>query len=77
METCFSFRSGKEAGLEDGVGVKGTMKDAVGKSFDKSKETVQESAKSAADLVGGAIHKTAEKVKGTKSASERESDAEL
>ncbi|XP_057421180.1 uncharacterized protein LOC130715144 [Lotus japonicus] len=52
------------------------VKEAVGKSFDRSKETVEETAKSAANVVGEAIHKTTEKVKeGTDS--EKESKAEL
>ncbi|KAL6223049.1 hypothetical protein ACLB2K_006439 [Fragaria x ananassa] len=42
---------------EEGVGEK--MKDAAQKSFETSKHTVEESAKTAAD----AVHKTAEKVK--------------
>lgn len=66
-EINFSFRAESQ---EDGSGVKGKMKEAVGKSFDKSKETVEESAKSAAKVVGNA----AQKVNPSKSS---ESDAEL
>lgn len=49
----FSFR---------GVG-KGGVKEAVEKSFDKSIESVEETARSAAEFVGEAIHKRTEKVK--------------
>ncbi|XP_045820897.1 uncharacterized protein LOC123913989 [Trifolium pratense] len=52
------------------------MKEAVGKSFDKSKESVKETAKTAAELVGDAIHKTTEKVKDS-SETDKESKAEL
>lgn len=47
------------------------MKDAAQKSFETSKHTVEESAKSAAD----AVHKTAEKVK--EAVASDESAAEL
>ncbi|KAK7358910.1 hypothetical protein VNO77_00851 [Canavalia gladiata] len=67
---------GAGEGGEGSHGVKGTLKDAVGNSFDKGKETVEESAKSAAKVVGGAIHKTTEKVKETTD-SDKESEAEL
>lgn len=60
-----SFRSG---GMPESV--KATMKEAVEKSFEKGKESVEETAKSAAELVGGAIHKTKED-------SDKESQAEL
>jgi hypothetical protein len=52
------------------------VKEAVGKSFDKSKESVEETAKSAAELVGDAIHKTTEKVKDS-TETDKESQAEL
>ncbi|CAL5214499.1 unnamed protein product [Lathyrus oleraceus] len=45
-----------------GVG-KGGVKEAVEKSFDKSIESVEETARSAAEFVGEAIHKRTEKVK--------------
>ncbi|XP_058751079.1 uncharacterized protein LOC131624108 [Vicia villosa] len=45
-----------------GVG-KGGLKEAVGKSFDISIESVEETAKSAAEFFGEAIHRRAEKVK--------------
>ena len=48
------------------------MKEAVGKSFEKSKESVEESAKSAAEFVGEAIHKKTNKEK-----EDKESEAEL
>ncbi|KAH1237143.1 hypothetical protein GmHk_08G022177 [Glycine max] len=44
-------------------GVKRTFREAVEKNFGKSKETVEESAETAAKLVEEAIHKTTEKVK--------------
>ncbi|GAU19709.1 hypothetical protein TSUD_78340 [Trifolium subterraneum] len=52
------------------------MKEAVGKSFDKSKVSVEGTAKSAAELVGDAIHKTTEKVKDS-TETDKESEAEL
>ncbi|WJX47661.1 hypothetical protein P8452_34325 [Trifolium repens] len=52
------------------------VKEAVGKSFDKSKESVEETAKTAAELVGDAIHKTTEKVKDS-TETDKESQAEL
>lgn len=61
-----SFRSGAKP-----ESVKATIKEAVEKSFHKSKESVEETAKSAAGLVGGAIHKT------KKDDSDKESQAEL
>lgn len=42
---------------------KGGVKEAVGKSFDISIESVEETAKSAAEFFGEAIHRRAEKVK--------------
>ncbi|KAK7318533.1 hypothetical protein RJT34_03236 [Clitoria ternatea] len=62
---------GKEEELGSG-GVKQTLKDAVGKSFDQSKETVEGSAESAAKALGEAIQKTAEKVKKETSDSKEE-----
>ncbi|KAL5175712.1 hypothetical protein HKD37_08G021849 [Glycine soja] len=44
-------------------GVKRTFREAVEKNFGKSKETVEESAETAAKVVEEAIHKTTEKVK--------------
>ncbi|PON85670.1 hypothetical protein TorRG33x02_185260 [Trema orientale] len=67
------FRGSDEANLGGGTG--GKMKQAVGKSFDKSKETVEGTAKSAAEVVGKTMDKTTKKVK--KSVFEEESDAEL
>ncbi|KAF8411571.1 hypothetical protein HHK36_004126 [Tetracentron sinense] len=51
------------------------MKEAVEKSVETSKATIEETAKSAAKVVGEAMHKTAEKVKGSES--ETAGDAEL
>ncbi|KAA8530944.1 hypothetical protein F0562_005689 [Nyssa sinensis] len=48
-------------------GAGGRMKDAAEKSFGTSKVVVEESAKSAGKAVGEAMHKTAEKVKGSMS----------
>ncbi|XP_057740229.1 uncharacterized protein LOC130957385 [Arachis stenosperma] len=48
-------------------GVKGTINDAITKNLEKSKETVVESAKSAANVAKEAVHNTGEK----------DSDAEL
>ncbi|RAL49198.1 hypothetical protein DM860_014416 [Cuscuta australis] len=45
-------------------GAKEIMKDAAEKSFVKSKEAVEESAKTAAEVVGEAVHQTTKKVKG-------------
>ncbi|KAL2342987.1 hypothetical protein Fmac_004272 [Flemingia macrophylla] len=56
-------------------GAKGSLKEAVGKSFDKSKEKVEESAETAAKVVEEAFHKTTQKVETTDS--EHESKAEL
>lgn len=47
------------------------MREVVGNSFGKSKETLDSSAKSAANLVGETVQKTKEKVK--RSFSDRES----
>lgn len=52
------------------------MKEAVGKSLHESKESVEETAKSAAKVVGEAIHKTTENVK-EGADSDKESKAEL
>lgn len=51
------------------------MKEAAGKSFQQSKETVKGSAKSVAGIVGEAVHKTAQKAKTP--SSKTESDSEL
>ncbi|KAF7840036.1 hypothetical protein G2W53_008518 [Senna tora] len=62
-------------GGKEGEGMNG-VKEAVGKSFDKSKETVKGAAESAAQVV----HSTAQKIKSntpSASASEQESKAEL
>ncbi|XP_061343952.1 uncharacterized protein LOC133289930 [Gastrolobium bilobum] len=68
-----NLEGGGEAGHD---GAKGTMKEAVGESFHRSKETVEESAKSAAKVVGEAFHKTTEKMKDSTD-TEKESEAEL
>lgn len=52
------------------------MKEAAENSFGTSKHTVEESAKSAAKVVGEA-HKTKEKVKESITSDKDESDAEL
>ncbi|GAV58072.1 LOW QUALITY PROTEIN: hypothetical protein CFOL_v3_01608, partial [Cephalotus follicularis] len=53
------FRSAEEA--HAGVGAGGKMKAAVEKSFGKSEEALEASAKTAAKAVADAMHKTAEK----------------
>jgi superoxide dismutase len=76
----FSFKGRDEGNPEDGVGgnnAVGKMKEAVEKSFGTSKHTVEESAKSAANVVGEAMHKTEEKVKESIISDKDESDAEL
>lgn len=67
----FSFRGSNKAE----VGAGGNMKNAIGKSFDTSKETVEGTAKSAAEVAGKTMDVTAKKVQ--ESVSEEESDAEL
>ncbi|CAL9009440.1 unnamed protein product [Prunus brigantina] len=63
---------GEEAGSREGGGGAGEkVREVVGNSFGKSKETVDSSAKSAAKLVGETVQKTKEKVK--RSFSDRES----
>ncbi|KAG2716471.1 hypothetical protein I3760_03G127900 [Carya illinoinensis] len=75
------FRAADEANSdEDRVGginsASGKMKDAAQKSFKTSKNTVEETAKSAAEVVGVTMHKTAGKVKEDLSDKD-ESEAEL
>lgn len=53
------------------------MKEAAENSFGASKHTVEESAKSAAKVVGEVMHKTKEKVKESITSDKDESDAEL
>ena len=75
-----SFRNAGEEDSRHGDGdnsVKGTMTEAIEKSFDKSKETVQESAKSAAKVVEEASRKTADKVKDSVTEKDQYDDAEL
>ncbi|XP_004504014.1 uncharacterized protein [Cicer arietinum] len=57
---------GVEKGENEGV------KEAVGKSFDKSKESVEGTARSAAEFVGEAIHNVKDSTE-----TEKESEAEL
>ncbi|KAF5745190.1 hypothetical protein HS088_TW07G00772 [Tripterygium wilfordii] len=68
MQSQFSppnldFRGSEEAKAEIENGAGGKMKEAAGKSFESCKETVEESAKSAAEVVGHAVHETAQVVK--------------
>ncbi|XP_057964803.1 uncharacterized protein LOC131155584 isoform X2 [Malania oleifera] len=65
-----------EGGAEDGNGAGAKIKMAVEKSFGSGKETVEGYAKTAGEAVGEAVHKTAEKVKGSFSDKEG-SNAEL
>lgn len=53
------------------------MKEVAENSFGTSKRTVEESAKSAAKVVGEAMHKTKERVKESITSDKDESDAEL
>ncbi|RZB96879.1 hypothetical protein D0Y65_020535, partial [Glycine soja] len=57
------FRGTGWVGDREYDGVKRTFREAVEKNFGKSKETVEESAETAAKVVEEAIHKTTEKVK--------------
>ncbi|KAK7399465.1 hypothetical protein VNO78_10648 [Psophocarpus tetragonolobus] len=67
------FRGTREVGEESGV-----TKEAIEKVFGKSKDTVEESAESAAKVVGEAIHKTTQKVRDeTATDSDHHSKAEL
>ncbi|KAM5577514.1 hypothetical protein ABKV19_008048 [Rosa sericea] len=71
MPPSLDFRGQDKKDETEGEGVGDKMKDAAQKSFETSKHTVEESAKSAAD----AVHKTAEKVK--EAVASDESAAEL
>ncbi|KAI7997248.1 hypothetical protein LOK49_LG10G01558 [Camellia lanceoleosa] len=53
------------------------MKEAAQKSFETSKVTVEESAKSAAKVMGEAMHKTTKKVRETVSDADNDSHDEL
>ncbi|KAJ8557780.1 hypothetical protein K7X08_004546 [Anisodus acutangulus] len=65
------FRDSQEAqDREEGV----ALKEAVLKSLDKSKATIEESAKSAAKLAGDAMQKTTNKLKRTFSFGDREDE---
>lgn len=68
----FRVNSSDEARVDEpsGGGAGEKMKDAVSKSFGKSKATVEDTAKSAAEVVGETLQKTKEKVK--RSFSDRE-----
>ncbi|XP_050241088.1 uncharacterized protein LOC126689982 [Quercus robur] len=70
------FRGKDEANPEDS-NAGGKMKEAAENSFGTSKHTVEESAKSAAKVVGEAMHKKKEKVKESLTSDKDESDAEL
>lgn len=75
-----SFRASDGANSEDRVGgnsPSGNIKNAAQKSFRASKNTVEETAKSAAEVVGESMHKTAGKVKESVSDKKDESEAEL
>lgn len=61
-----SFRSNDDVSANGGAG--GRIMEATQKSFEKSKETVEGSAKSAAAAVEQKVHDTADKVKDTISA---------
>ncbi|XP_009616305.1 uncharacterized protein LOC107823796 [Nicotiana tabacum] len=66
------FRDSQEAqGKEEGAGEK--VKEAMIKSLDKSKEAMEDSAKSAAKLAGDAVQKTKNKVKRTFSFGDKDS----
>ncbi|XP_052190044.1 uncharacterized protein LOC127799868 [Diospyros lotus] len=65
------FRKTHGAEPEGGGGAGGRMKEAARQSFERSAETVGGSAKSVADAVGEAVHKTAEKMMETASDSGR------
>ncbi|KAB1215383.1 hypothetical protein CJ030_MR4G025283 [Morella rubra] len=61
-----SFRGTDDAKSANGVGgdgAKGKMKEAAQEGLKTSKIAVEESAESAAKVVGGATHKTTEKAK--------------
>ncbi|KAL5818523.1 hypothetical protein ACOSQ4_022365 [Xanthoceras sorbifolium] len=60
------FRGGEEANGDE------KLKEAAKKSIGMSKTTVEESAKSAAEMVTGAVEKTAEKVKNSVSPKEED-----
>ncbi|XP_018810759.1 uncharacterized protein LOC108983545 [Juglans regia] len=74
------FRAADDANSKDRVGginsASGKVKDAAQKSFRTSKNTVEETAKSASEVVGGTMHKTAGKAKDNLSDKD-ESEAEL
>ena len=73
-----SFRRGDEGQgvTENGAGEK--VKEAIAKSLETSKATVEDAAKSAADIAGETMHKAKEKVKRSLSGDrERERQNEL
>lgn len=74
----FSFRGGDEAeanGVAGGAGAK--VKEAVTQSLGKSKATVEDSAKTAAKVVGETVKNTKEKVKNSLIEREAESQSKL
>ena len=58
----FSFRGQEQQVNKGGGGAGGRMKDAAEKSFEVSKITAEESAKSAAKVVGEAVYKVKDKL---------------
>lgn len=64
-----------EPGSSGGDGAGGKVTEVVGKSFGKSKETVEDSAKSAAKIVGERVQKTKEKVKRSFSGSDKNTES--
>ncbi|XP_058096590.1 uncharacterized protein LOC131242157 [Magnolia sinica] len=74
MQTSWmNFRSpNTEVDKGDPARAGGVMEDAVTKSFETCKETVENAAEFAARATGEAVHKTAEKVKSTLSTSKDE-----
>ena len=74
----FSFRGGDKAeanGAAGGAGAK--VKEAVTQSLGKCKATVEDSAKTAAKIVGETVKNTKEKVKNSLFEREAESQSEL
>ncbi|KAM3359821.1 hypothetical protein P3S68_019532 [Capsicum galapagoense] len=66
------FRSKEDSKANGGAGER--IMDATQKSFAKSKETVEGSAKSAAEAMEQKVHETAEKVKNTMSAGHKKTE---
>nr|XP_016491213.1 PREDICTED: uncharacterized protein LOC107810893 [Nicotiana tabacum] len=66
------FRDSQEAQGKEEEGAGEKVKEAVIKSLDKSKEAMEDSAKSAAKLAGDAVQKTKNKVKRTFSFGDKE-----